>query len=105
MRNAECGMRGMVQKQVTAQGWQGRCPKGDAPDPILPAFTEAGRVRKPRPEPASIRTSSPGTEQASGSEKLRFCAFRATTPAFAEGGRGHKTIALKSLYKTHPNLY
>src|SRR5271157_103730 len=63
------------------------------PDPILPAFTEAGRVRKPRPEPASIRTSSPGTERASGSEKLRFCAFRATTPAFAEAGRGHKTIA------------
>src|SRR5208337_1715363 len=75
------------------------------PDPILPAFTEAGRGRKPRPEPASIRPSSPATERASGSEKLRFCAFRATTPAFAEAGRGHKTIALKSLYKTHPNLY
>jgi hypothetical protein len=30
----------------------------------------------------------------------RFCCFRTTTPAVAEAGRGHKTIARKSLYKT-----
>src|SRR5208337_1053188 len=45
------------------------------PDPILPAFTEARRVRKPRPEPASIGTSSPATERASGSEKFEVLLF------------------------------
>jgi len=71
------------------------------PDRILPAFTEARRVRRPPPEQACTRPTFTGTERASGSEKLRFCCFRATTPAVAEAGRGHKTIALKSLYKTH----
>ncbi len=98
------------------------------PDRILPAFTEARRVRRPPPEQACTRPTFTGTERASGSRKkpvhegpaqmtglhrkplrpfgyrllkLRFCCFRATTPAVAEAGRGHKTIALKSLYKTH----
>src|SRR5208282_2943249 len=91
--------RDVVQEHGSKTGYTSECVGSTPPDPILPAFTEAGRARKPRPEPASITTSSPATERASGSEKLRFCCFR-TTPAVAEAGRGHKTIARKSLYKT-----
>ena len=97
--------KGMVQKQVTAPGVAGvDARRATPPDPILPAFTEAERVRKPRPEPASIGPSSPGTGRASGSEKFEVLQF-----SHDDGGRRGQARSqdhcTKELVQNQAHLY
>ena len=84
-----------------SSGWLGSTP----PDPILSAFTEAGRVRKPRPEPASIRTSSPGTELAYSSEKFEVLLFSHDDGGGRRGRARSQDHCKKELVQNQAYLY